>query len=86
MNRHFSIGFFNEDTPEQKVATFNSIETKITFSRQEIIKNLLNKNEKGECELIYEGEKRKGLIMGGSSSGNVIIGILRDVESKVNIV
>ena len=77
-NPYKPIGFFNEETPEEKVKTFNSIETKITFSRQEIQQNLLYKNDKGECEILYEGKERKGLILGGSSSGSKIIGILKE--------
>jgi len=81
-NPYKQIGYFNEETPEEKVKSFNSVESKILFSRQEIMENLLYKNEKGECEILYEGKKRKGLILGGSSSGSMIIGILKEDQKN----
>jgi hypothetical protein len=71
------IGFFEDKTPE-KEDIYSRIETKITLSKQEYYKNILYKFDSGEIDLLYEGKERKGIIMGGSSSGLTIIGILKD--------
>jgi hypothetical protein len=71
------IGFF-EDATKQKEDIFSRIETRITFNRQEYYKNVLHKYNSGEIDLLFEGKERKGIIMGGSSSGLTIIGLLKD--------
>jgi hypothetical protein len=71
------IGFYEEES-KQKEDIFSRIETKITLNRQEYYKNILHKFDSGEIDLLHESKERKGIIMGGSSSGNVIIGILKN--------
>jgi hypothetical protein len=68
------IGFYEEER-QQKEDIFSRIETKITINRQEYYKNIFHKFDSGEIDLLYEGKEKKGIIMGSSSSGNVIIGI-----------
>jgi hypothetical protein len=74
--KNVPIGFYEEKTPE-KADIFSRIETKITLNKQEYYKNIIHKFDSGEIDLLFEGRERKGIIMGGSSSGNVIIGILK---------
>jgi hypothetical protein len=71
------IGFY-ELEGEYKEDIFSRIETKITLNKQEYYNNILYKYDSGEIDLLYNGKERKGIIMGGSSSGNTIVGILRD--------
>jgi hypothetical protein len=70
------IGFYEEKSQE-KDDIFSRIEAKITLNKQEYYENILYKYDSGEIDLLYEGKERKGIIMGGSTSGNTIIGILR---------
>ena len=76
-NHDIPIGFYDERT-SKKDDIFSRIINEILLSRQEYYKNILYKFDSGEIDLLYEGKGRKGIIMGGSSSGNVIIGILRE--------
>ena len=69
------IGFFEEGA-DKKEDIFSRIETKISLSKQEFYEKILYKYENGEVDLLYEGEERKGIIMGCSTTGNSIIGIL----------
>jgi len=71
------IGFF-EGEREQKGDIFSRIENKITLSKQEYYEKILYKFDSGEVDLLLEGKERKGIIMGGSSSGLTIVGILKD--------
>jgi hypothetical protein len=70
------IGFFEEES-KQKEDIFSRIETKITLNRQEYYQKILHKYDSGEVDFLYEGNERKGIIMGGSSSGLTIIGLLK---------
>jgi hypothetical protein len=76
-NNNIPIGFYEEKTTE-KANIFSRIETKITFNRQEYYQNILYKFDSGEVDLLYEGKERKGIIMGGSSNGLTIIGLLKE--------
>jgi hypothetical protein len=75
--KNVPIGFYEEKTPE-KEDIFSRIETKITLNRQEYYQNILYKFDSGEIDLLYEDKERKGIIMGGSTSGNTIVGILKE--------
>lgn len=81
MNKHKTrynpSGYF-EETPADII---NIIENKISISREETQKNILYKYDNGEVDLLYNGEKRKGIIMGGSSNGNLIISLLKDEQN-----
>jgi hypothetical protein len=56
----------------------NIIETKITLNRKEILENLLEKQSTMECVVKYNGKERNGIILSLSTSGNYVIGILKE--------
>lgn len=71
-----SAGFYDEK-PDKNLYLFDQIEKTISLSPQEVINNVLYKSKyTKECHILYEGKERNGIILGGSSTGNMTIGIL----------
>lgn len=55
-----------------------NLDKEITLTSEQASKTLLNKKYNGTCELVYEGDIREGLILSLSSSGTLVIGLLKN--------
>jgi hypothetical protein len=73
----YKIGTFKEKEDKQP-DYLSRIETKVSFTRKEILENLLEKQSNMECVVKYNGKERNGIILSFSTSGNYVIGILKE--------
>jgi hypothetical protein len=74
----YKIGTYKEKEIDKQPDVLSRIETKITLTRKEILENLLEKQSNMECIVRYNGKERNGIILSLSSSGNYVIGILKE--------
>jgi hypothetical protein len=74
----YRIGTFKEKDVDKQPDVLGRIETKITLTRKEILENLLEKQSNMECMVRYNGKERNGIILSLGSSGNYVIGILKE--------
>jgi hypothetical protein len=74
----YKIGTYKEKEVDKQPDYLSRIETKIALSRKEILENLLGKQSNMECIVKYDGKERNGIILSFSTSGNYVIGILKE--------
>jgi hypothetical protein len=78
VNNMYKIGTYKEKEVDKQPDYLSRIETKVSFTRKEIEENLLEKQTTMECVVKYNGKERKGIILSFSTSGNYVIGILKE--------
>jgi hypothetical protein len=71
---------FEEKEPDRPFI-LDRIETKLHLTRKEVEEKLVYKSENGECEIKYNGEERKGIIMSVNTNGDYVIGIFKENKS-----
>jgi hypothetical protein len=74
----YKIGTYKEKDIDKQPDYLSRIETKVSFTRKEIEENLLEKQCNMECVVRYNGKERNGIILSLSTSGNYVIGILKE--------
>jgi hypothetical protein len=74
----YKLGTYREKEIDKQPDYLSRIEKKISFTRKEIDENLLEKKFNMECVVKYDGKERKGVILSFSTSGNYVIGILKE--------
>jgi hypothetical protein len=74
----YTIGTYKEKAVDKQPDYLSRIEKKVSFTRNDILENLLEKQSNMECMVRYDGKERKGIILSFSTSGNYIIGILKE--------
>jgi hypothetical protein len=76
--RRSPIGFFNGTYYKNEADLFddNIFEDKIFISPKKF--NEMEKNENGECLIMYNDKKRRGEIICLSSMGKYVIGIIKE--------
>jgi hypothetical protein len=74
----YKIGTYKEKDNDKQPDYLSRIETKVSLTREEINEKLLEKKSNMECVIRYDGKERNGIILSFSTSGNYVIGILKD--------
>jgi hypothetical protein len=74
----YRIGTYKEAEVDKSPDYLSRIETKVSFTRKEVLENLLEKQSNMECVVRYNGKERNGIILSFGTSGNYVIGILKE--------
>jgi hypothetical protein len=74
----YKIGTYKEKEVDKSPDVLSRIEKEVSFTRREILENLLEKQSNMECIVRYNGKERNGIILSFSTSGNYVIGILKE--------
>lgn len=60
-----------------KLDIFKNVEREVSLDPEHAVKDMVYKEYNGSCEIMYEGERREGIILSMSSNGSLVVGLLK---------